>query len=137
MAGLPVHPDPIPIFYEFAGVLAFIKINDGWNLHHGAGNSGTGVDFGKHPASGRCPGHERRSEIAGPTIGTLATRQHQDFLFDGFALVDVAMLPDDACFRIYSCPSGLSFNWDLHFNDYNFPNISLDITIFSTSLVPS
>ena len=64
LAGLPVHSDPVPIFYEFAGVPAFIKINDGWNFHHGAGNAGTGIDFGKHPTFGRCAGHERRSEIA-------------------------------------------------------------------------
>ena len=49
VAGLPVHPYPVPVFYKFAGVLAFVKINNGWNFHHGAGNAGTGVDFGKHP----------------------------------------------------------------------------------------
>ena len=38
VAGLPVHPDPVTIIYEFAGILAFIKINYGWNFHHGAGN---------------------------------------------------------------------------------------------------
>ena len=43
-----------------------------------------------------------------------------------------------ACFAVFiRFSSSLSFNWRLPLNDYNFPNISLDITIFSTSLVPS
>jgi len=79
LAGLSVHFDPIPIFYKFTGILAFIKINDGWNFHHGAGNTGTGIDFGKHPPFGRCAGHERRAEITRPTVRALAARQQLRF----------------------------------------------------------
>ena len=127
-SGFSVHPDPVSVCYQFYGILIIFEIDNGGYLQYSAGNACAGVDPGEDPALGGGSSHTGGAKVAGPSIGPLAPGHYQDLLPNGTALVDVAMLPDDAGLRIDSRPAGnaVRAHQGLPFDDAGDHTASLD-----------